>query len=213
MQLLIDNEVRTFIPIKDFRKQYKVSYEFGVALFEPKDYSGLGRVDHAGAELNELRQVILESIPTSMTLQGWLDFLPHLTQLFQNKLNQINPDVGLKDVEIDHAVAGFTDVCHALVYAMIRARSTGSPLPTFQQVYAQWLNNSVKVSGAVHSYINNGEVWAVQVVNHAYGRAGLIVWTENATHYVYDNVLSCPVEGFMFTLLKEVAAHIQAATQ
>jgi hypothetical protein len=212
MQLQIDQDTHTFVPIKDFRQQRSLSYEFGVSLFEPKDYAGLGRIDGAGMELNDLRQVIIDSIPTGMTLQAWLDFLPHLSQLFQNMLVQINTDIGLRAPEVDHAVAGFTDVCHALVYAMIRARKANQPLPTFQDVYDHWLNNSVRVSNTVHSYIHNGEVWAVQVVNHAYGRAGLVVWTESDTHYVYDNILGCPVEGFMAALLKEVATHILAAT-
>jgi hypothetical protein len=215
MQLRIDQEIQKFVPIKDFRQEHQVSYEFGIAMFEPKDYAGLGRVDNAvaGAELNELRHVILDSIPTQMSLQGWLDFLPHLSQLFQNMLAQINPEIGLRESEIDHAVAGFTDVCHALVYAMIRARSAGEPMPNFEDVYANWLNNSVRVSNNVHSYINNGEVWAVQVVNHAYGRAGLVVWTDNTTHYIYDNILGCPVEGYMAALLKDVTAQILAATE
>jgi hypothetical protein len=214
MQLRIDQEVQKFVPIKDFRQQHDLSYEFGVSLFEPKDYAGLGRVDNAGAgaELNELRRIILDSIPTEMSLQGWLDFLPHLSQLFQSLLVQINPEIGLREPEIDHAVAGFTDVCHAWVYAMVRSRKSGEVMPSFDEIYDHWLNNSVRVSNTVHSYINKGEVWAVQVVNHAYGRAGLVVWTDQATHYIYDNVLGCPVEGFMFSLLREVSTHILAAT-
>ncbi len=212
MQLQIDGEMQTFVPIKEFRQQQNASYDFGIAMFETKNYAGLGRIDTAGADLNELRRVILESIPTGITLQGWIDFLPHLEQLFHNLLVQINDEIGLREPEIEHAVAGFNDVCHALVYALIRARKAGEPTPTFQPIYDQWLNSTVRVSSTAHSYINNGEVWAVQVVNHAYGRAGLIVWTDAATYYVYDNILGCPVEGYMAALLKDVAAAILDAT-
>lgn len=212
MQLQIDGEIRTFVPVRDFRQQQNASYNFGVAMFEPKNYAGLGRIDSAGSDLNDLRRTILESIPSGITLKGWIDFLPHLTQLFHNLLLQINVEIGLREPEIDHAVAGFNDVCHALVYAIIRAHKAGEPTPTFQPIYDQWLNSTVRVSSTAHSYINHGQVWAVQVVNHAYGRAGLIVWTDDTTHYLYDNMLGCPVEGFMAALLKDVAASILEAT-
>ena len=208
MQLQIDGEMRTFVPIKEFRQQQNTSYEFGIVLFEPKSYVGLGKIDSAGADLNELRRVILESIPTETNLQGWIEFLPHLEQLFHNMLVQINSEIGLRDPEIDHAVAGFNDVCHALAYARIRAHKAGEPAPNFQDIYDQWLNSTVRVSTTVHSYIHKGEVWAVQIVNHAYGRAGLIVWTDTNTHYIYDNILGCPVEGFMEALLKDVAVQM-----
>lgn len=212
MQLLIENELRTFIPIKNFRATHGLPDDFGIGLFEPKDYTGLGRIDRAGAELNEIRPIILDAIPTRMTLQGWLGFLPDLSTLFQNKLDEMNPQVGLKSDEIEFAVSGFSDVCHALVYGMIRAQSAGQPFPTFEQVYGDWLNTTVKVSGTVHSYLHISAVWPVQIVNTAFGRTGLIIWTDSITYYVEDNSLACPAEGFMFGLLNEVATRIITAT-
>jgi hypothetical protein len=212
MQLVIEGEARDFIPIKDFRARFHLPPDFGVARFEPKDYTGLGRIDRAGAELNAVRQAVLAAIPARMPLQGWMEFLPSLTNLFREKLYEINPQVGLKDVEIDFAVAGFGDVCQALLYAMLRARAAGRPFPAFQQVYSEWLNSSVKVYGEVYEYAHEGQVWRVRLVAQAYGRAGLIVDTGDATHYVYDPSLACPAEGYMATLLSDTAARILAAT-
>jgi hypothetical protein len=213
MQLLIENELRTFIPIKTFRATHGLPDEFGIGFFEPKDYAGLGRIDKAGADLNEIRPIILDAIPTRMPLEGWLGFLPDLSRLFQNKLDEMNPQVGLKSAEIEFAVSGFSDVCHALVYGMIRAHAGGQPFPSFQQIYTDWLNTTVKISTTVHSYLHIDAVWPVQIVNTAFGRTGLIIWTDSVTYYVEDTSLACPADGFMFGLLNEVAARIIAATE
>jgi hypothetical protein len=212
VRLTLDGQPHEFIPIKEFRADHALPAEFGVGLFEPKDYAGLGRIDRAGAELNSVRTAVLDAIPTQMPLQGWLAFLPELARLFQNKLYEINAQVGLKDVEVDFAVAGFGDVCQALLYAMMRARAEGTTLPRFEQVYGEWLDSSARVYGEAYSYPRKDEMWNVRIVAHAYGRTGLIVDTGENTYYVYDSALGCPAEGFMAALLSEVAGRIIAAT-
>jgi hypothetical protein len=212
MQLLIEGETRRFIPISQFREEFGLPNTFGITLFEPKDYTGLGRIDSAGPELNVVRRALLDAIPTQMPLQEWLAYLPNLSQLFENKLHEVNPEIGLKQVEIEYAVAGFQNVCQSLLYAMIQARAAGAPMPEFRQVYGDWLNSSVRISSTVHSYVHKGDTWAVQVVHTAYGRTGLIVWTEKATHYIHDINLACPAEGFMQSLLGEIATRILMAT-
>jgi hypothetical protein len=211
-QFSIEGQIRDFIPIKDFRAAHGLPPGFGVAYFEPKDYAGLGRIDSAGAELNAVRQAVLAAIPAQMPLQGWMGFLPQLVSLFQRSLYDINAQVGLKDVEIEFAVAGFGDVCQALLYAMLRARAAGMPMPDFRQVYADWLNSSIKLYGERYDYAHEGQTWRVTLLVHAYGRAGLIVETGDTTHYVYDPALACPAEGYMAALLAEVAARILAVT-
>lgn len=213
MRLSIEGESHEFIPIKEFRAQYSLPPEFGVALFEPKDYTGLGRIDRAGAELNAVRQIVLNAIPARMPLQGWMGFLPQLTRLFQRQLYEINPQVGLKDVEIDFAVAGFGDVCQALLYALLRARAEDTSVPAFHQVYGEWLNSSIRVFGEVYDYAHQEQTWRVRLLAHAYGRAGLIVDTGDAAHYVYDPALACPAEGYMAALLSEVAERMLVATR
>jgi hypothetical protein len=212
MRLTIEGEMREFMPIKEFRVRHGLPPEFGVALFEPKDYTGLGRIDSAGAQLNGVRQAVLDAIPRQMPLQSWMAFLPQLTGLFQQKLYDINYYVGLKDVEVEFAVAGFGDVCQALLYAMLRARAGSTPLPDFEQIYGEWMDNSARTYGEAYEHTHEGQVWRVRLVAHAYGRAGLIVDTGRETHYVYDPALGCPAEGFMAALLNDVAGRMIAAT-
>jgi hypothetical protein len=206
MQLLIDGEIRPFVPIKTFRARYDLPPEFGVRLFEPKDYTGLGSIDRAGAALSEVRAAVLASAPRGLSPAGWLAALPALQSQFRAELNRINPIVGLHEVEIDFAAAGFGDMTQAFVYALARAQSADDRPPTFEAVYRAWLNSTVRISGLVHRYDYRGQRWAIQIVNHAYGRAGLIVKTDEGQHYVHDPALGCPAEGFMWGLLGEVAA-------
>lgn len=213
VKLLIENELHEFIPIQQFRDTFEMSHEFGVSLFAPKDFTGLGRIDTAGGELKTVRAAMLDAIPSALPVSEWLDYLPHLTRLFQNKLDEINPAVGLKTVEIDYAVSGFTDVCQAVIYTIIRSRSQKTEIPSFYSIHSEWLNSTVQVLPTVHHHIHRGEIWAVQVVVHAYGRAGLIVWTDTQTYYLHDNALGCPAEGFMAALLTETALKIIASTQ
>src|SRR5262245_64156367 len=98
MLLTIDGQPREFTPIKDFRAAHDLPPEFGVALFEPKDYAGLGRIDRAGAELNGVRAALLDALPTQIKAPSWLSFLPDYARLFEAKLYEINAQVGLKDV-------------------------------------------------------------------------------------------------------------------
>ncbi len=211
MQLIIEGQRHDFVPIKDFRAEQGLPAEFGMALFEPKDYTGLGRIDRAGAELNAVREAVLDAIPGKLPLPAWMAFLPELTRLFQSKLYEINPRVGLKDVEVDFAVAGFHDVCQALLYAMLRAHTGGAPQPEFRHVYDEWLNSSTRLFSEVYGYEHRGQHWRIRVVAHAYGRAGLIIDTGEVRHYVHDPALGCPAEGFMASLLGEVAARILGA--
>src|SRR5215468_10465901 len=112
MLLTINGEAHQLVPIKDFRLAFDLPPEFGVALFELKDYAGLGRIDRAGADLNNVRAALLDALPDHMTAPGWLTFLPDYARFFESKLYEINAQVGLKDVEIEFAVAGLSDVLH-----------------------------------------------------------------------------------------------------
>jgi hypothetical protein len=201
---MIEGESREFVPIRQFRAQYTLPAVFGVALFEPKDYTGLGSIDRAGAELNAVRAAVLAAVPRGVPPSAWLTRLPALHGLFRAQLEQINPAVGLHEAEIDFAAAGFGDVTQAFAYALVRA--AGDPPPAFESVYRDWLNSTVRVSGLVHHYAHGDQTWMIQMVNHAYGRAGLIVRMAGAAHYVADAALGCPAEGFMAALLGEVAA-------
>jgi hypothetical protein len=206
MYLTIEGESRSLIPIKDFRAAQGLPPDFGVAFFEPKDYDGLGRIDRAGAELNRVRAALLDALPEQMDKRGWLAFLPDYARLFEDQLYTINDHVGLKDVEIEFAVAGLSDVLHHLAYGLLRGGVN------FRQVYSEWLDNSLKVFSQVYNYEHQGRAWQVQIIAHAYGRTGLVIHAGDETFYVYDTALGCPAEGFMATLLFDIAARMFAAT-
>jgi hypothetical protein len=211
MRLIIQGSLHEFIPIKQFRQQQQLPDDFGVAWFEPKDFTGLAALDHAGTALNHVRQHVLAALPTSIKVTQLPSVLDRLQQRFQSELNAINDQVGLKEVEIEYAVAGFADVNQALLYELLRQPKTSAAKPDFAIIYRTWLNHSVRVSSTIHAMTHNQCHWSIQIVNHAYGRVGLIIHIENdQTYYVQDSTYTCPAEGFMFTLLAELANSIMA---
>jgi hypothetical protein len=212
MRLILEGEARAFIPIKTFRADHELPASFGVALFEPKDFTGLGSIDGAGAQLNTVREAVLNALPAQMSASDWLTFLPQLTALFKNELYSVNDAIHLHDVEIDFAAGGFGDVCHAFAYALLRARAESKPPPVFETVYGEWLNSTTRVSQTVYPYTHHEQEWHIHIVTHAYGRAGMIVATPAGTCYVHDATIGCPAEGFMGALLKEVTERIVSAT-
>lgn len=193
------------MPIKDFRAAHNLPPEFGVTQFQPKDYAGLGRIDRAGAELNAVRSAVIGAIPEHIPMQNLLVIVDDLTRTFENQLAIINPQVGLREAEIGFAVAGFSDVCQAWVYALLRARASKAELPDFRTVYRDWLNSTIRLFSEVYVYPPDCRI---QVVAHAYGRIGLLIRTPDTTHAVYDPALACPAEGFMTTLLAEVCERL-----
>ncbi|MBE2266834.1 MAG: hypothetical protein IAE80_01295 [Anaerolinea sp.] len=209
MRLFIDGSEQEFIPIKTFREAYHLPPAFGVNLFEPKDFTGLGSLERAGGALSEVREAVLREAAMPRTLVEWMSGIADLVGVFTAQLEAINPAVGLKQVEIEFAAGGFGDVLHAVTYELFRARASKQPPLPFARLYGAWLNSSVRVSQTVHKYpYDEHRVWEIQIVTTAYGRAGLIVYGDDGTHYVYDLALGCPAEGFMVNLLSEIAALI-----
>ena len=208
MQLSIDGQLQTLTDIKDFRAQFDLPPHFGVAHFEPKDYTGLGSIERAGAALNAIRLQVLAAIPQQLGLIQLLPLADLLSVLFRETLYSINDTVGLRDDEVEFAVAGFEDVLRAVAYALLAARASDGRLVDFNAIYFGWLGDSVRVSGRVHRFDHTVKPLHVQVINTAYGRVGLIVDIGDARHYVRDGMLTCPAEGFMVVLLRDVAAAI-----
>src|SRR5258705_5156595 len=168
MQRTIEGIRYTFIPIKAFRATHRLPTTFNITLFESKDYAGLGRIDAAGAALNQLRSTVIAALPKQLLPLNWMSALPDLTHLFEAQLYQINDQVGLRDVEIEFAVAGFSDALQAYAYAFAYANTTRTPLPDFQSVYAEWLNGTVKIFAQQHSYLLDDKSCTIQVIAHAY---------------------------------------------
>jgi hypothetical protein len=211
VQFTIEGIRYDLIPIKAFRAVHQLPATFNIGLFDSKDYTGLGRIDEAGAALNQLRTTVMAALPERLLPLNWLSVLPEITRLFETQLYQINDQVGLRDVEIEFAVAGFNDALQAYAYAFVYSITTRTPAPNFHSVYTEWLNGTIKIFSQEHSYLLDGESCTIQVIAHAYGRIGLFIQADKS-YAVYDPMLACPAEGFMTTLLTDVAAHMRRAS-
>ena len=208
MQLVIDCSSHTLLPIKQYREQWSLPENFSVALFEPKDYTGLARINDAGAEMQSLRDAVLNDLPKQIGVADALNQVDRLIQVFDQHLTLINPTVQLKQVEIDFAVAGFGDMTRAWLYAIIPAVTSQQDKPSFTQVYSDWLTQSIRVSSQVHEYPYHQDTWQIQILNNVYGRFGLQVKRGGKVDYVADAIYTCPAEGFMFSLLKDVTSQL-----
>jgi hypothetical protein len=213
MELMIEGALRTLTPIQAFRAAHGLPSAFGVALFEPKDFSGLGRIDLAARSgaLQQLQERVLAQTPSNAPPLDWLDIFERLARVFEAELRAINDAIGLRESEIGFAISGFADALNAYAYAVVRAHVERLPLPRFQTVYAEWYANSTRLSQVRHAYTHGQSVWQVQIIYTVYGRVGLAVQTDQARYYVADSQYTCPAEGFMSRLLAAVAAKISAS--
>lgn len=211
MQLRIEDQTQTLIDIRDFRKTHDLPDTFGVALFEPKDYSGLASIEQGGEALQTVREMLLEVIAPEIRFMALLPYMEQLTKYFRVRLNLANDQIKLRDTEIDFAVNGFSDLSQQIAYEIIHAHNTRRPMPEFDPIYQHWLNTSVRISQRVHEYDHNGTLWKINIINTIYGRAGLIINAGEAMYYVRDAALACPAQGYMYNLMKAVCERVGAA--
>ncbi len=205
MHLMVEGVLQPLVAIAAFREAHGLPADFGVTCFESKDWDGLGRIDAGGQALKHLRDGVLGCVPSYLPFERLPDTLRTLREIFHTQLEAVNGQIGLKQAEIEFASSGFNDMLQTAFYAWTRARLAKAPLPPFEDVYRTWLNDSVRVSSTVHPYAHRGALWQVRVLNTIYGRAGLAVTLgDGHTVYVLDSVLSCPAEGFMVHLLKQI---------
>jgi hypothetical protein len=205
--------VRQFEPISKFRDEKGLSPDFGVDLFQVKNYAGLGSIKNAGEVMRRLHNDMVDAVPAEITPLGWQVAVIRLQALFQSKLHEINPCIGLKQTEIDYAVNGFGEVTQRYLYALMSAKMRRQSPPAYEAVYEQWLDESIVYT---REYIRctveeRDEVWQVHIAAHAFGRFGLIVQTQDETHYLLDTSIACPAEAFMENLFREVAVRLQGA--
>lgn len=210
MVIIIDGAIQPFIPLKEYQAQHALPEAFAVNLFAPKDFTGLGRIDQAGAEMNMMRAAVLAAVPERLPVNQWISFIPRLTAVFTSQLYAINHVIGLRNVEIEFAAGGFSDVCHAFTYAALRASAPTQPMPDFQQVYREWLAGTTTFAPA-GTYDHAGESWNISVIYDAYGRIGLRVERAAGVDYVRDAALACPAHGYMRVLLEEVTSKLAQA--
>jgi hypothetical protein len=208
-ELMIRGQLFHSIPLETFRTMYGLDSDFGITLFQPKDYRELGSIEGAGTALRNVYATLLAAIPDIPPPTGWMAFTLQLQILLRRQLYAINAQVGLKTSEIDFAVLNFGAICQEYVHRMINNRMRGKPIPYFDEVYENWLNKTIEISSP-YVYAYHDELWQVEIVKHAYGRCGLIVQMETATHYLYDTSVLCPAEKFMESLIRAVIERIAA---
>jgi hypothetical protein len=187
--------------LQAFRQAHHLPESFGVALFEPKDFTGLARIDTASTELKQIRAQVIHAAESGPANR--LDAINALTPVFRAALLAVNDSIGLRETEIDFAVNGFDDMLRRWCY---------QPGPAdFETVYAGWLADSVRLSTQVHVYEHAGQVFHVQILNNLYGRIGLRVSPPAGEPVeVLDGALACPAQGFMQGLLREVVEVLAA---
>lgn len=218
MQLTINGQPHTFIPLPAFRQQRGLPEAFSLAYFEPKDWQGLGSLDGSGKALALLRQHLLEAIPTTVSLAELIFQVQALTDYFYRELVAINPQIGLREVEVEFAVAGLADVLQSVAYHLIQLNHAyHHDLEQMQQhfdfssVYQNWLDASVRVSATTQTYTYEDVEYQVQVIYNPYGRVGLKVEVAGEVYYVADLALACPALHFMQDLCDAMAQALCAA--
>lgn len=212
MQLTLHGVLRTFVPLAAFRAQWQLPDDFNLARFSPKNWTGLGRLDHGGPALAHLRQVVVSSMPSTIPLHRLRDQVLALGGLFFSQLQLANVDIGLRDVEVDFAAAGFQDMLEATALRLIQlSHLYPSDLTQiqshfdFEGVYQGWLDASARVHEQAHPYTHHNTSLTVRVAHNPYGRIGLEVTMNDHTFYVADPALACPAAGYMHDLGAEVA--------
>jgi hypothetical protein len=188
--------------------------------FSPKDWSGLGSLERGGPALAHLRQVVVSAVPAAIPLHQLRDHVLALSGLFLSQLQLANADIGLREVEVDFAAAGFQDVLDATAMHLIQLSHTHQRAVAqiqkhfdFEAVYQNWLEAGARVFEQEHLFTHNNFDFKVRVVHNPYGRVGLEVRVSTETIYVADPALACPAAGFMHDLDADVARALCAAVR
>lgn len=208
--LFIDNAPRELIPIGVYRHTHHLPADFGVAYFEPKNYTGLGQITPvAHTALETLIPDLLAAIPPTIAPQTMFDTVRAVAHVFRLGLQRINPTVGLRPFEIDFAIVGLEDALQQASYELIRlAHTPGITRATLSTAfdpvahYQSWLNGTVRLSATAYPYTHLGQTYTAHVINTAYGRVGLRLTTPSGDiHYLADPGLACPAAAYMHHLI------------
>ncbi len=211
MELTINGRHCKFVPLVDFRNQWHLPETFGIVYFEKKDWP-VGDLREARQPLSFVKQRVLEAVPLQVLPPELLLQIEQLTTIFRYELEQVNEDIGLREVEIDFAVDGFHNVLHDVAYRLLELNQvyrgdTGQIRAEFDFTgcYQAWLDAVTRVLTTSYSYTHNGVMFDVRIVYSAYGRVGLEVTVNDQVHYVLDSTLACPAINFMEVLCRQTA--------
>lgn len=217
MVLTLNGHKQTFIPIQIFREKWELPANFTLTTFEPKDWQ-VGSMDGVGLSLVKMKQAVIDAVPSEVVWSDLLDLAADLAAVFHSELAAANQNIGLHDVEIDFAVAGFRDVMDAVAYALLRLkqiyRNDTKQIQDqfdFLTVYQTWLDDSVRISTAPHTYQHGGVSFTLRTVYNAYGRVGFEAQTPTGVDYIVDLTLACPAASYMRDLCREVTTAILQA--
>ena len=219
MELTVDHQLRKLTPLSTFQKEHHLPADFGVAHFEPKAWEGLGSMVGSGPALAQIKQTLLQSIPTTIRASQLMMHVDALAHHFRVALEAANEQIGLRPVEVDFAVAGLEDILRDVTYHLIQwryrppATTSGSAPIDFEAIYQNWLDNGTRVAVKPKIYQRGDQTFQVYVIYNPYGRVGLKIEIGDQTYYVADPALACPAAAFMATLAEEVSLAIcQAVT-
>ena len=215
MQLLINHQLQQLIPIQIFRQTWHLPDKFGLPFFEPEDRQDLGNMEQAGPALNELKDMVLQALPNKTGLDELFAEVSRLAAYFQFALETVNPQIGLRQPEIDFARSGFEDILQGAVDQLVRLGHTHRTQPElidqqfdYDEIYQTWLNDATRVATETKQFEHNGQTFIVHIVYNPYGRIGLEVQVNGEMYYVADPRLACPAASFMKTLCQAVAQQL-----
>jgi hypothetical protein len=211
MRLQIDGDWHELIPLTEFKTRFQLPPDFGISLFEPKDYTGLARLDQAGDALQRLQRETVVAVPEVLQWPKLFTVLDQVQQTFASTLDALNPSVGLRPVEVEFAVSGLGDLCQLFGYELMRIYALKQPLPQElpHDLYQQWLNSSVRISSTRHAYRHDDAEWQIQILNTIYGRVGFIIHlAAKERFYVQDSLYTCPADAFMLRLFMQLSRKI-----
>lgn len=218
MKLTVNGMERTFIPMAQARQHWSLPPEFSVALFEPKEWSGLGTMSGAREELALARRNVEAAVPDTVAPQALHITCEGLARRFDHELTVANTAIGLRADEVEFAVSGFANILQSFANALLRTRFIPThheeetvPSANFDEIYREWLNSTTRVSYQTHFYDGAAQPMGIRVVYNAYGRVGLEIVVNDQMHYVADPALACPASRYMYELTESVAARLAAA--
>src|SRR4051794_29155016 len=122
MMLVLDGQLREFMPIQAFRTLVGLPSEFGIRLLNTRDYAASGSSEHTSPELQAVRKAVLAVVPRLPPSEDWLTSILALQRVFQQSLGSVKDKIGINSSEVDIAAMSFGDVCRAFVFTLLQAR-------------------------------------------------------------------------------------------
>lgn len=185
--------------------------------FETKDWP-VGKLDESNQLLSNVKQQILQAVPSHVAPAELLVQIQQLAKVFQYELEIANEHIGLREAEIDFAADGFQNILYDVAYRLFELNQKyggdASLIRSkfdFDDVYQAWLDASARILTTRYTYTHDGVSFELQVIYNAYGRVGFQVTVAGQTYYVLDSVLACPAANYMKSLTEKVAYALREA--